>query len=434
MVGLTGKDPSQRTTWIHVAPFGVWEGHQDGAFELDREAFGSCISDTEARATPQSLDYEHASLHPTGEPTPAAGYVQKLEMRTDGLWALVEFTERAAGLIRAGEYRFCSGVFAFDQRDRKTGDTIACVLDSIALTNRPFIDGQKPIALTATRALTTVGPKMQITREDLESAMDKLGAESFTPDQLIALIEALQKMGEATQAQAEPAKEEEKPAEEAAASVALAEQAPAVEPAAPAAEPGAAEAEEAEGDALSRLMTATGLDEAGLMAAIDANFDAVVALLKGEAPEMAPAAMALSRDTVVKALTDSLGQARKRLAQYEAVERKREESKIDGEVEALVAQGKIHPSKKAEIRALAVKTPSAFRALTAALVPVYPTGKHASAITPSTPESQILGETVIDQKDPRVVALNASLEAIGIKDPKIRETKIREAISKKVAG
>ena len=103
LVGLTGEGAQARTGWIHVAPEGSWEGHPDGAFTLTRAGFESCIYDAERRVTPQSVDYEHASLYPTGEPTPAAGYVQKLEQRADGLWALVEFTERAAAKGLAGE-------------------------------------------------------------------------------------------------------------------------------------------------------------------------------------------------------------------------------------------------------------------------------------------------------------------------------------------
>ena len=148
LVGITGDGADARTTWIHVAPEGTWEGHPDGAFTLSRAGFLSCVADCERRMTPPSVDYEHASIYPTGEPTPAAGYVQRLEIRRDGLWALVEFTRRAADMIRGGEYRFCSGVFAFERRDRQTGEVIPCMLDSIALTNRPFIDGQAPIALS----------------------------------------------------------------------------------------------------------------------------------------------------------------------------------------------------------------------------------------------------------------------------------------------
>ena len=198
LVGLTGEGAKARTGWIHVAPEGSWEGHPDGAFTLTTAGFESCIYDAERRATPQSVDYEHASLYPTGEPTPAAGYVQKLERRADGLWALVEFTERAAAMIRAGEYRFCSGVFAFERRDRQTGDVIPCMLDSIALTNRPFIDGQEPIALSQNaRAATVVAlnggrqDMNMIKREALMAALDSLDGTEFAPEQLHALVEGV---------------------------------------------------------------------------------------------------------------------------------------------------------------------------------------------------------------------------------------------------
>ena len=48
----------------------------------------------------------------------------------------VEFTPRAAEMIRGGEYRFCSGVFDFAARDNATGEELLCALDTIALTNR----------------------------------------------------------------------------------------------------------------------------------------------------------------------------------------------------------------------------------------------------------------------------------------------------------
>src|ERR1700742_2089256 len=91
LVGLTGPDPESRTTWIHVAMPGTWEGHPDGAFTLDEASFRSCIGDFEASQAPQSVYHEHPPLSPPGEPTPAAGYVQALRLRDDGLWACVEF-------------------------------------------------------------------------------------------------------------------------------------------------------------------------------------------------------------------------------------------------------------------------------------------------------------------------------------------------------
>lgn len=413
---LTGKGWENRLTWIHVAPEGEWLGHPDGAFELNGESFLSCIRDAESRSTPIAVDYDHASTMPDGEPKPAAGYVHKLDLRSDGLYALVEFTERAAGYIKAGELPFCSGVFLFDAPDRKSGKARSCSLHSIALTINPFIDGQHPIMLTATprqrRALSNHIGESMITREALEKALDELGADSLSPDQLMALIEGLEKLqAAASPEEAEPAAEE--PAEEALASVQLADEMPA-----PAAEP----------SVVAKLAEALGMDEAAAMAALEANLDAVAALLKGEGAPMDGAA--LSATPTVKALSDSLAHAHRRLAAYEAQERKAVEAQLEAEVEALVTAGKIHPAKRSEIRALAVKSPAQFRALAAALAPVYPVGAEASAVAPTASESMSLTETVINEKDPRVVALNAEFDRAGVKDKAIRERHIRLAINK----
>ena len=95
LVGLTGEGAQARTGWIHVAPEGSWEGHPDGAFTLTTAGFESCIYDAERRATPQSVDYEHASLYPTGEPTPAAGYA----FMVLGVAAIVATWEPAAAVL-----------------------------------------------------------------------------------------------------------------------------------------------------------------------------------------------------------------------------------------------------------------------------------------------------------------------------------------------
>lgn len=150
LVGLSGEGAEGRTSWIDVAYTGTWKGHPAGEFSLDTDKFAECVSQFDAQENPISVDYEHASLDapPTG--APAAGWVQALEIRGDHLWAQVEWTERAAAMIRAGEYRYCSPVFTFAEPDRKTGLASVCAIDSVALTNRPFIDGQKPIALSRT--------------------------------------------------------------------------------------------------------------------------------------------------------------------------------------------------------------------------------------------------------------------------------------------
>ncbi|MGN5927392.1 phage protease, partial [Pseudomonas aeruginosa] len=54
------------------------------------------------------MDYEHKSLQ-AGEVTPAAGWITRMEMRVDGLYAVdVPWTDQARQMIRGGQYRFFS--------------------------------------------------------------------------------------------------------------------------------------------------------------------------------------------------------------------------------------------------------------------------------------------------------------------------------------
>jgi phage I-like protein len=447
LVGLTGEGAQARTGWIHVAPEGSWEGHPDGAFTLTRAGFESCIYDAERRATPQSVDYEHASLYPTGEPTPAAGYVQRLEQRADGLWALVEFTERAAAMIRAGEYRFCSGVFAFERRDRQTGDVIPCMLDSIALTNRPFIDGQEPIALSQNaRAATVValngGRQMNmISREAVMAALESLDGKEFAEEQLHALVTGVAaleaaKSGKTAEHEGEEMEADLKcgPGYEAseaalaapAPSAPMAEAVPPMigEPA-PAIDQGAQDAAEM---IMGKLTSATGMDASAIMAALDQNLDAVLAALMGAA---APSAADTASSLSVRLLSQQLGAVKERLAGYEKAERAAADRALDLEVDALVQDGRILPASREQWRTLARTARDQFRALSATLPRVVPMGREATATATASSNATALGDTILDMTDPRVVALTAAMDRAGVQDSKIRATRIREALGKR---
>lgn len=424
LVGLSGADPETRNGWIHVAPEGEWRGHPEGPFALGAESFRACIAAFDAQANPIAIDYGHASL--SSAEAPAAGWGQRLDLRDDGLWCEVEFTARAAAAIRAGEYRYCSAVFLFDQPDRRTGEEVSCQLHSIALTNTPFIDGQQPIALThsplSRRALSTgVSMSSKITREAFEAALATLEGDEFAPEQLVALVEAQAAMSAAQEA---PIKEAEEPAEMSA----PADAAPLSDaPAAALATPPEATPSDAGAMMLAKLTEATGLDAAGIMSALEANLDAVVAALGGGGGAPDETAMAALKSTV-RALSA-------RVAEYDA-ERAALKAKADAEreaarkvaltaeVEALVTAGKLLPSQREKWVALAHKSEPTFRELAADLAVVVPYGRDATAHTPAAGSATSL-ELVIDDSKPEVVALRHSLANFGIKDRAAQDTAIR---------
>jgi len=329
-VGISGEDPETRTCWIDIAGPGTWNGHPNGPFELTVEKFKSCIAALEAQQNPIVVDYDHASLsvNPDGG-APAAGWVQSLELRGDRLWACVEWCADAALAIRAGKFRFCSGVFVFDEPDRQTGSATVCAIDSVALTNRPFIDGQQPIALTRTVQLEI--PNMPPDAPQTDDAGKMLAA---------------------------------------------------------------------------RLMEATGLDAAALLAALDANLEAVSAALKGEkapaapasepppapaatapaAAPPAPAADTAALSTQVAALTAQVAALKAENAPLLEAKRLADDAALVSEVDLAVKAGKFHPSTRDRMVDLARKDPSGIRALMSATPAHLP---HAPSTAPAVvPPSQ----------------------------------------------
>jgi len=144
-------DAGTNSGWAHVAMLGEWRGHHSGEFEFTRDSFTQILKNFSAQSNPIPWDYEHDSFNPsTSGPKPASGWVKRMELRNNGteLWAYVDWTPRAAQMIRDGEYAYCSPVVDFESIDRKSGDVIGAELLSVALTNNPFLDGQHKIALT----------------------------------------------------------------------------------------------------------------------------------------------------------------------------------------------------------------------------------------------------------------------------------------------
>jgi len=153
-------NPDAPLGWVNIAVEGTWKGHAKGPVTFSAEVFDQMIANFGKRTTPIKFDYEHQSLDkslPAG-PRPSAGHVHDLEKR-DGergveLWALVEWTDRAAALVREHAYNFCSPVFHMDSIDRVTDKPHGAELFQVGLTDDPFLDGLHPIQLTRLAAMT----------------------------------------------------------------------------------------------------------------------------------------------------------------------------------------------------------------------------------------------------------------------------------------
>lgn len=175
------------------------------AWRIDQDIATRVIERFKARVNPPVVDYEHQTLHKetNGQPAPAAAWMRALQWREgSGLWATVELTARAADLIRSGEYKFVSPVFAFDG---DTGEVLA--IHMAAFTNDPAIDGMEPLAMRAAASFGYASPPdhQDKTMNKLLAALCALlglDAAKTTEDEAVAAcnalrpqLDALQKIG-----------------------------------------------------------------------------------------------------------------------------------------------------------------------------------------------------------------------------------------------
>lgn len=134
------KENSNPTTtvpdWIELIPAGPAIIGIDGR-QWNNDTPERIVSAFTARIHPMVVDYEHASEHraPQGLDAPAAGWIDRLEIRAGAIWGHVEWTAQARQRIEAREYRFISPVFTFE----KASSRIAA-LQSAALTNQPNLN------------------------------------------------------------------------------------------------------------------------------------------------------------------------------------------------------------------------------------------------------------------------------------------------------
>lgn len=149
---------------MHIAKAGEWKGHPTGPFEFTADLFDDLVARFDARPSRALLvDYSHKSEKPdaTEEDIRAGGWIRSLWRKGEGddaeLWGAVEFTAKASEMIAAGELLFCSPVVAWEVADTRSGK-LGPELLSAALTNQPFQDHLKAIALSRRLALAAPPP------------------------------------------------------------------------------------------------------------------------------------------------------------------------------------------------------------------------------------------------------------------------------------
>lgn len=186
-------------------PFDVASGH----WQLDGQIAAALIARAKALGQDILIDYDHQTLKTdqNGQPAPAAGWynADEIEWREgQGLFIKPRWTERAAALVAAKEYRFLSAVFPYDAQGRPLE------LRMTAITNDPGVVGMQALAalsaLPASSLMSTqpgqlaapshVAQQENSMNEHLIALLGKLGIQSgadgqFTAEQGTAALAAL---------------------------------------------------------------------------------------------------------------------------------------------------------------------------------------------------------------------------------------------------
>jgi len=135
------------TNEIKVIPAGVWNHPQYGKImisENDIDAFIENFNKGLRNDLPITEGHEEG-----GESKPAVGWFKKLINKgRDGLWAVIEWTEKGRQLIQEKAYKYFSPEFYTNYEDPETRKKTKNVLVGGALVNRPYFKSLPAIVLS----------------------------------------------------------------------------------------------------------------------------------------------------------------------------------------------------------------------------------------------------------------------------------------------
>jgi hypothetical protein len=137
----------KRECEMQILPFGKWDHPAYGEIKLDKAAldeFVNNFNDDLRRDLPITEGHEVGE-----EEKPAIGWFRKLINKgSEGLWAVVEWTDQGMELLKDKAYKYFSPEFYTTYKDPETGKTFKNVLVGGALTNKPYFKGMQAVVLS----------------------------------------------------------------------------------------------------------------------------------------------------------------------------------------------------------------------------------------------------------------------------------------------
>ncbi len=177
---LTPQGEDDLPQWVHIMPSGVFKRDEAGAAPLFIPDPQALIEASTRPTVEMVIDRDHELINASeGAHKPAAGWVKEMAAREDGIWARIEWTEKAAEQIKAKEYRYISPVYSYN-----TKDGVINRIHHISLVNEPAFE----LKAVASKNLNQSKPEeeTQMNEEQLKQMRAAFGlADDATAEQVI---------------------------------------------------------------------------------------------------------------------------------------------------------------------------------------------------------------------------------------------------------
>jgi hypothetical protein len=138
-----------------LAPFGEFGHPEEQVVQVIDEAAVRAMAARFRQEFPAGwpgllVDYEHLSHEPRGS-TEAAGWIEGLEARPDGLWAAIRWSQAGRAAVEGGQYRYLSPTWMREECESLPAANGAMRvrplrLNDAAVTNRPNLSGLTPLS------------------------------------------------------------------------------------------------------------------------------------------------------------------------------------------------------------------------------------------------------------------------------------------------
>jgi phage I-like protein len=138
---------SDDMAWVHALPRGKYQHPVYGELDFSDpklNAYAASVTNR-VRGIDPDIDYDHKTDPAKGNQ--AAGWVKAAQVRENGLWLGVEFTDDAKKEIKEKKYRYFSADFGDEWQDPE-GKVHQDVLFGGGLTNRPYMKNLLPVNLS----------------------------------------------------------------------------------------------------------------------------------------------------------------------------------------------------------------------------------------------------------------------------------------------